>query len=290
MVAHLTTPATAELDRLPSWATLVRASNPGPMTLDGTNTWVLRAPGESGCVVVDPGPLDEAHLVALAGHGPVTAIVVTHHHPDHRDGLPRLRELCPAAVVITAAAGAGLITPGGLELTLLPTPGHTADSISVLGEYGSARAVLTGDTILGRGTTIVAWPDGDLGDYLASLERLAGYDGVPVLPGHGPALADCGAAARFYLEHRLARLNQVRAVLAGGANTVEEVVAAVYADVDRSLWSVAAWSVRAQLAYLDPQLLDRDQAPASAYETDLDQQSEPLTGESATGPSRLDPP
>ena len=116
---------------------------------------------------------------------------------------------------------------------------------------GAERVLLSGDTILGRGTTVVAYPDGNLGDYLVSLDRLAGLDGVPVLPGHGPPLADCGAAARFYREHRRARLDQVRAAVAGGATTPADVVRQVYSDVDRALWPAAEWSVRAQLAYLD---------------------------------------
>jgi glyoxylase-like metal-dependent hydrolase (beta-lactamase superfamily II) len=139
----------------------------------------------------------------------------------------------------------------GLTVSVLPTPGHTADSVSLVAEGGVERAVLTGDTILGRGTTVVAEPDGDLRDYLSSLEVLRGYPGRPVLPGHGPALADCAAAADFYLAHRRTRLEQVRLARANGAETAEEVVARVYADVDRTLWPAAVWSVRAQLAYLD---------------------------------------
>jgi len=97
---------------------------------------------------------------------------------------------------------------------------------------------------------VVAHPDGDLGDYMASLELLTAYAGRLALPGHGPALADCAVAARFYLAHRRGRLEQVRQALANGAKTAEEVVATVYADVDPTLWPAATWSVRAQLAYL----------------------------------------
>jgi hypothetical protein len=97
----------------------------------------------------------------------------------------------------------------------------------------------------------VAWPDGDLGRYLDSLDRLATLNRLAALPGHGPALADCAAAAGYYRGHRLARLDQVRAALAAGARDAEEVVRIVYADVDRSLWAAAEWSVRAQLAYLE---------------------------------------
>jgi glyoxylase-like metal-dependent hydrolase (beta-lactamase superfamily II) len=123
-------------------------------------------------------------------------------------------------------------------------------------EVAGQRVALTGDTILGRGTTVVAYPDGSLGDYLASLRRLEGLGPVPVLPGHGPALPSCAAAARHYLEHREARLAQVRQAVADGARTPHEVVERVYADVDRALWPAAEASVRAQLAYLESLPLD----------------------------------
>jgi glyoxylase-like metal-dependent hydrolase (beta-lactamase superfamily II) len=254
--AHVTVPAAALADQLPPWATLVRAPNPGPMTLDGTNTWVLRAPGEDHAVVVDPGPLDEGHLRAVADHRPVRLIVATHGHSDHVEGIPRLLELCPDAEVLAPSDGLELAA-GGLLVRLLATPGHTADSYSlfVSSADGSHPAVLTGDTILGRGTTVVAWPDGNLSAYLASLRGLAdlslAQQGlVPALPGHGPPLADCAAAARFYLAHRHARLDQVRAAVGAGARTPADVVATVYRDVDRALWPAAEWSVRAQLDYL----------------------------------------
>jgi glyoxylase-like metal-dependent hydrolase (beta-lactamase superfamily II) len=247
MVGHMTAPAAALLAELPGWASLVRAPNPGPMTLEGTNTWVLRAPGETRCVVIDPGPYDETHLVAVAERGPVAAILLTHAHPDHVDGLPALAERTGAAHVIVE----GETELAGLQVRALATPGHTADSVCFQVGWGSDSALFSGDTILGRGTTVVAYPDGDLGDYLDSLRLLVGFEGVPVLPGHGPALADCGAAARFYLAHRIARLEQVRAARAAGASTAADVVARVYADVDRVLWPAAEWSVRAQLAYLD---------------------------------------
>ncbi len=237
----MTAPVAAPLSELPGWATLVRAPNPGPMTLDGTNSWVLRLPG-AGTFVVDPGPLDEGHLAALAGYAPIAGILLTHGHPDHVAGVTRFQELSGAPVVPDA--------PG---IRRIPTPGHTADSVCFLVsgiDEIDRPAVLTGDTVLGRGTTVVAHPDGDLGDYLASLSRLIELGPIPALPGHGPALGDVAAAASFYLRHRRARLAQVREVVAGGAGTPAEVVEIVYADVDRSVWFAAEMSVRAQLEFL----------------------------------------
>ncbi|MDG4761534.1 MBL fold metallo-hydrolase [Micromonospora sp. WMMD710] len=261
MSGHVTGAVAALADELPRWVSLLRAPNPGPMTLDGTNTWVLRAPEADHCVVVDPGPADEGHLARIAEQGPVGLILITHGHLDHTEGAARLSELLGGVHVLAVdpahtIGGDPLTEPAeqlggfGLEIRLLNTPGHTADSVCFLVEHGGERVVLTGDTILGRGTTVVAHPDGHLGDYLRSLELLSAYTGIPALPGHGPALADCAAAADFYLAHRHARLDQVRAAVDAGAHTPAEVVGAVYADVDRSLWWAAEWSVRAQLEYL----------------------------------------
>ncbi|MBQ1029552.1 MBL fold metallo-hydrolase [Micromonospora sp. SD19] len=261
MSGHVTGAVAALADELPRWVSLLRAPNPGPMTLDGTNTWVLRAPAAEYATVVDPGPADEGHLTRIVEHGPVGLILITHGHPDHTEGAARLSELLGAVPVLAVdpahTIGVEPLTgPGesfgdfGLRIRPLPTPGHTADSVCFLVEHDDERVVLTGDTILGRGTTVVAHPDGHLGDYLTSLELLSAYRGIPALPGHGPALADCAAAADFYLAHRRARLDQVRAAVAAGAHTPADVVAAVYADVDRSLWWAAEWSVRAQLEYL----------------------------------------
>src|SRR3954463_15901054 len=100
MVGHVTDAPAALLDELPAWLKLVRAPNPGPMTLDGTNTWVLRAPGAPACVVVDPGPAQESHLAAVATEAPIAALLITHGHPDHDEGVPRLVELLGGAVPV----------------------------------------------------------------------------------------------------------------------------------------------------------------------------------------------
>ena len=243
---------------LPAWRRLVRADNPGPMTLDGTNTYVVL--GAAGNVVIDPGPMMEDHLRAVAALGPVTSAVLTHHHLDHSGGARRFHELTGAAVLARdpslciegePLADGAVIESGDQRLRVLHTPGHTADSICLMNE-GSPGVLFTGDTVLGRGTSIVAHPDGALGPYLASLDRLAALvEGeVMMAPGHGPAGADAAEAVAAYQAHRLARLDQVRSALESGASTAMDVVRIVYADVDRAVWPAAEATVRAQLDYL----------------------------------------
>jgi len=236
------------------------------MTLDGTNTWVLRGLGSGTAIVVDPGPADEGHLAAVAAAGPVELIVLTHRHLDHSDGVERLRELLDgvpvAAADPTLCRDAAPLTDGdridaaGVTIEVIATPGHTADSVSFVVSAGVDRGICTGDTILGRGTTVVAWPDGNLADYLATLDRLARFDGVPVLTGHGPLLPDCGEIARAYRAHREERIVQVRAALANGARTPADVVAQVYPDLEPALVPAAEWTVRAALAYLEHDTTD----------------------------------
>ena len=236
-------------------ASVVLAPNPGPMTLDGTNTWLLRDPSSEACVVVDPGPLVEQHLAEVASYGPVQLVLLTHGHLDHSEGAGRLAALTGAPVRALdpahrlgdeGLAEGDVVAAAGLELRVLATPGHTSDSLS----FVLPDAVLTGDTVLGRGTTVVAHPDGVLADYLDSLRRLRELGGLTVLPGHGPELPSAGAAAEQYLAHRQARLEQVRAAVGAGATEADAVVRTVYADVDPALWPAATLSVRAQLRYL----------------------------------------
>ncbi|MGO1055646.1 MBL fold metallo-hydrolase [Crossiella sp. CA198] len=257
----MTHPAYGTLRQVTANAAVLLADNPNMMTLDGTNTWLLRAPGQPECVVVDPGPADEEHLARVAAHGPVAAVLITHHHGDHTDGAARLAELTGAPTHAIEPAhrynGGGdlhdgqVIEAAGLRLRIWVTPGHTADSLCV--QIEGDGSLLTGDTILGRGTTIVAHPDGRLGPYLTTLRRLLELPpGTTVLPGHGPELPDVAAVATAYLTHREQRLEQVRQALAtlGQDATARAVVELVYADVDQSLWPAAEWSVQAQLAYL----------------------------------------
>ncbi|MCQ4081170.1 MBL fold metallo-hydrolase [Streptomyces sp. RB6PN25] len=249
-----------------SRAVCVLAPNPSPMTLDGTNTWIVSEPGSELAVVIDPGPLDETHLrnvvsTAEASGKRIALTLLTHGHPDHAEGAERFAELTkstvraldPALRLGDEGLSAGdVVTTGGLELRVVATPGHTADSLSF--HLPADSAVLTGDTVLGRGTTVVAHPDGRLGDYLDSLRRLQALTAKgaidTILPGHGPVLADARGAVEYYLAHRAHRLAQVETAVELGYTTPPAVVAHVYADVDRALWPAAELSVRAQLDYL----------------------------------------
>jgi glyoxylase-like metal-dependent hydrolase (beta-lactamase superfamily II) len=257
-------PAYDTLRQVTPYAGVLLQANPGLMTLDGTNTWLLREPGSADAIVVDPGQADEAHLEAVvAAAGRVAAILLTHGHGDHSQAAPRLHELTGAPVRALdpshrlGAEGLGegdVVAAGGVEVRVWATPGHTADSLSFLLDAGgrSPAAVLTGDTILGRGTTVVAYPDGQLASYLHSLRRLQELGDTTVLPGHGPELPRAGEVAAAYLAHREQRLDQVRVALAelGADVAARVVVERVYADVDPALWPAAELSVRAQLAYL----------------------------------------
>ncbi|MFD8499572.1 MBL fold metallo-hydrolase [Amycolatopsis sp. NPDC059657] len=250
-----THPAYGVLRPVSPTASVLLENNPSPMTLDGTNTWVLRAPGAVKKVIVDPGYQDVEHLTELTKLGAIELILLTHHHPDHVEGAPWLADRVGAPVRAFSAelcrdgeplVDGEVVRAAGLEIEVLHTPGHTADSVSLrIGDE-----VLTGDTILGRGTTVLS----DLGDYLRTLRKLLEVlpDGVLGLPGHGAELPDLRSTAAEYLAHREQRLDQVRSALRelGDDATARQVVEVVYADVDPSLWVPAEWSVQAQLDYL----------------------------------------
>lgn len=239
-------------------ASVLLCDNPGIMTLDGTNTWVLRGRGSDEMVVVDPGPDDDAHLERIAALGTIPLVLISHKHDDHTGGIDKLVGMT-GAVVRSVGSGflrglGGPLTDGevidaaGLRITVMATPGHTADSLSFVVD----DAVLTADTVLGRGTTVIDNEDGSLRDYLESLRRLQGLGQRTVLPGHGPDLADLAAVTAMYLAHREERLDQVRGALKvlGEEASARQVVEHVYTDVDQKLWDAAEKSVQAQLDYL----------------------------------------
>ncbi len=251
-------PAYGRLRPVTDTASVLLCDNPGLMTLEGTNTWVLRGPGSDEMVVVDPGPEDDAHIERILEFGTIPLVLISHKHEDHTGAIDKIVD-STGAVVRSVGSGflrglGGPLTDGevidaaGLRITVMATPGHTADSVSFLLD----DAVLTADTVLGRGTTVIDKDDGSLTHYLESLRRLRGLGPRTVLPGHGPDLDDLEAVSDMYLAHRKERLEQVRAALRalGDDATARQVVEHVYTDVDEKLWDVAEWSVQAQLDYL----------------------------------------
>ena len=252
---------TARVDEV---AVRVLAPNPSPMTLDGTNTYVLFEGDGQPAVVVDPGPADAGHRAAVdevvAAHDlDVACVFATHHHPDHVEAAADWAADWGVQVVAARADVAGpsgrvvrhddVVRAGGLDLTVVATPGHTADSLSL---RLPTRAIVTGDHVLGRGTAVVAHPDGTLSGYLDSLRRLLDLGPAALLPGHGPSIdEDPEAVLRFYDAHRRHRLEQVVAVLADGDRTAREVVEVVYAAYDEAVWPAATASTIAAFEHLE---------------------------------------
>jgi len=251
-------PAYGRLRAVTATASVLLADNPGPLTLEGTNTWILRGGGSDEVVVVDPGPDDDEHVARIAALGRIALVLISHRHGDHTDGIDKLVDLTGAPVrsagsgflrgLVGELADGEVIEAAGVRITVMATPGHTADSLAFVLD----DAVLTADSVLGRGTTVIDKEEGSLADYLESLRRLRGLGRRTVLPGHGPDLPDVEGVANGYLLHRYERLEQVRAALReiGDDATPRQVVEHVYLDVDEKLWDAAEWSVQAQLDYL----------------------------------------
>ena len=243
----------------------VLAPNASAMTLDGTNTWILAEPGASSCVVLDPGPDDDVHLERIIAAADargcrVGLTVLTHGHPDHAEGARAFAERTNTAVraldpMHTHGAeglvGGDVIAMDGLEVHVVETPGHTGDCLTFV--LPADGAMLTGDTVLGRGTSVIAWPEGRLGEYLISLVRLRDLaersDATTLLPGHGPVLDDPVRVLDAYLTHRGQRLDQVRIAIRAGYVGAPSIVDALYTIPDE-LKAAAELSVRAQLQYL----------------------------------------
>ena len=231
----------------------VLAPNPSAWTLEGTNTWVIGM-SDSTHVVIDPGPAHEGHLsqVAAAIDGDVSAIILTHAHIDHSEGAPALSEKLNVPVIEKHDVDG--LTLGDIELRMHHTPGHSSDSICITVATPEGKYLLSGDTVLGRGTTLVAHPDGRLDQYFDSLRYLRDHceaEGIDLLlPGHGPISKTPVGLIEFYEQHRRNRLEQVRASMASGLMTPEQIAADVYRDVDPSVLPAAELTVAAQLEYL----------------------------------------
>lgn len=238
------------------------APNPGPMTLSGTNTWLV--PTGTGLVVIDPGPCDNDHLQGILGLASdlerrIELIVLTHRHHDHVDLAPALADATGAAIRAadpTLCRDAGPLAdgeslPGGL--TVVATPGHTDDSICLL--HPGQRVLFTGDTVLGQGSSVIMYGDGSVTDSLASLARLVAlteqHQVDRILPGHGPEVLAPQARLRHDLAHRHERIAQVRSALDRGLATVTAVTEQVHAGLDPRLVPAARTSIAAHLAHLD---------------------------------------
>jgi glyoxylase-like metal-dependent hydrolase (beta-lactamase superfamily II) len=232
----------------------ITAPNPGPFTLNGTQTWLI---GEE--TVLDPGPAIESHIVAIRDAMPgLRTILVTHRHPDHAPGAKRLRQLTGASIVAPPTTldddsvdrrvtGGETLTVDDLSIEVIATPGHTAEHVCYL---TSAGDLFTGDTILGAGTTIIFPPDGNMADYLRSLETLRARQPRTIYPGHGPVRNDAIALIDEYIAHRLERERQILDAIASGATTIPAMRARIYPDLDSRLHRAAEMQIEAHLEKL----------------------------------------
>lgn len=235
------------------------------MTLDGTNTWLL-AHGDGSFVVVDPGPLMHEERIMQMTVGQISAILLTHRHDDHSACAAALAARSQAPVFAsdeefatsdyTVLRNETHLVFDELSIEVIACPGHTSDSMALLASSGNEIALLTGDTILGEGSSIITYPDGDVGAYLNSLDRLesavvAATGPVSILPGHGRAHDEALPLIRKYRTHRLERLAQIREAIAEGHVDATGVVDYVYKDVPDTLRPAALMAVEAQLAYLN---------------------------------------
>jgi glyoxylase-like metal-dependent hydrolase (beta-lactamase superfamily II) len=237
------------------------APNPGMMTGPGTNTYLV---GVDEIAVIDPGPDDPAHLDTIAGCGGdrIRWILCTHTHSDHSPGAAGLKERTGAEVlgfdsrdtltVDRSMADGDVLEGTEFRLAALHTPGHASNHLCFWLEQ--ERLLFSGDHIMEGSTVVIAPPDGDMGAYLAQLERLRSMRIKAIAPGHGQLIGDPRAKIDEYVTHRLAREEMVASALqAAGATTVKELVATIYTDVPEHLHEMAGYSVWAHLRHLAEQ-------------------------------------
>lgn len=217
----------------------ITAPNPGAFTLDGTRTWLLGA-----STVIDPGPAIESHVDAILAASPaITTILITHRHGDHAPGAVLLRDRCGARIlaprdVLSDAdvgqrlAGGEHLDVEGESLSVIATPGHTGEHVCFLTED---RQLFSGDTVLGYGTTAIFPPDGDMGDYIASLKKLRALEPRVIHPAHGPSREDAMSLIDEYIEHRLAREREVVGALNESPLTIPALRRRIYPELDPRL-------------------------------------------------------
>ena len=226
------------------------APNPGPYTGPGTNTWIV----DAGPVVavIDPGPDDDRHLASLnkrLAQRTVGVVLVTHSHPDHLPLADRFAAPHGATVRRYPDLHDGdIVRVGNLNITALYTPGHSADHLAFL--LALDGALFTGDLILGQGSSMVTYPEGDVAAYLRSLERLAALQPRILFPGHWDPVPDAMAKIEEYRKHRLEREAQVLAEVQRGGGTAFELTRRVYGQLDEKLMFAAEMTMRAHLKKL----------------------------------------
>lgn len=229
----------------------IRAANPGPLSLSGTNSWIV---GRDPAWLVDPGPDLPGHLDALdaelARRGGLGGIALTHDHIDHVEALEAMRARHPGVRVAAARGEVDVLLRDGSRfgaLQALATPGHAPDHLA----FVVGRAILTGDAVLGEGSVFIAPGPAALRSYLDALRRLAAQDPDVLCPGHGPLVTDPQAKLQEYIDHRLAREAALVQALAAGRRTVEELLDAAWADAPAQLRPVAAVTLAAHLDKLE---------------------------------------
>jgi glyoxylase-like metal-dependent hydrolase (beta-lactamase superfamily II) len=225
----------------------IRAPNPGPFTLSGTNSWIV---GSEPAWVVDPGPAIDSHVAGLEfeleTRGGLGGIALTHDHSDHNEAVPALRERFPGAPVAAARGDVDVrLRPGAAfgPLEPLPTPGHAPDHYA----FVVGRAALTGDAVLGEGSVFIAPDAGALASYLEALRGLRARELDVLLPGHGPPVPDPAAKLDEYIAHRLDRERRLIAALEAGRRTVDELLDEVWDDAPAALRPAAAVTLAAHL-------------------------------------------
>lgn len=232
----------------------LRAPNPGPFTLDGTNTYII------GNLVIDPGPAIGSHLERILEQAPkVETILVTHRHADHAPGTVALHERSRARIFAPAGVlddrliherlrDGMVIECGEVQIEAIATPGHTREHFCFLTPDGD---LFTGDTVLGEGTTAIFPPDGDMGDYLESLRKLHERKPARIFPGHGPIREDAMELLAQYLEHRMMRDAQISAALQhGGSMSIDDLRGAIYPELGADLEAAANAQLLAHLLHL----------------------------------------